>query len=181
MYSYWGNQDPPEILDRGTYDAAYDIPTVFTIIWACHNVLGRNNHRNLLLLPPFMMRESVWEVRDAALQHFPEDGDSNWHCLILPTSGEQSDLKLDIELLNTQPIFQIRRPTTKKISNLPWYELTSPAYLDPYSTFYDEKEHTPKLRRDCLGGQTMPFLTVNNVLIVTNCLPSKEDLRHPVQ
>ena len=87
VYGYRGNQDLPDILERGTYVASYDIPTRGTIILACHYDLGRKNHGNLSLLPTFMMRESVWKVRDVALQHCPEDGDPNRHCLILTTSG----------------------------------------------------------------------------------------------
>ena len=180
VYDYQENQDPPEILDRGTYAAAYDIPTGVTIILAFHNGLRRNNHINVLLLPPFMMRESVWEVKYAALQHCPVDGDPNRHCLIMTTSGEQSDINIDIELLNTHPRFQIHLPTTKDIRNLPWYELTSQADWDPYSPLYGEKDHTAKLRRDCWGGQTMHFRTINNVLILTKHLPSREDPWHPV-
>ena len=56
VYGYRGKQDPPEILERVAYAAAYDIPTGGTIILVFHNLLGRNNHVNLLLLTPFMMR-----------------------------------------------------------------------------------------------------------------------------
>ena len=87
VYGYWGNQDPPDILDRGTYATAYDIPTSGTIILACHIGLGRKNHGNVLLLPPFVMIKSGWEVRDVSLQNFPKDGNPNQHCLILPTLG----------------------------------------------------------------------------------------------
>ena len=66
-----------------------------------------------------MIRKSGWEVRDVSLQHCTKDGYPNVHNLIIPTSGEQLDLKLDIELLNTQTILQIRRTTAKEIINLP--------------------------------------------------------------
>ena len=56
IYSYRGKQDPPEILDRGTYATAYETLTEGTSILLCHNGLGRNNHGNVLLLPPFIMR-----------------------------------------------------------------------------------------------------------------------------
>ena len=76
MYGYPGKQDPPEILERCTYTAAYNISTGDTIILACHNGLERNNHGNVSLLTPFMMRELGCEVRDIALQNSPEDGDT---------------------------------------------------------------------------------------------------------
>ena len=101
MYVYRVRQDPPEILQRGTYAAAYEIPTGGTIVLACHNSLGRNNPVNVFLMPHFMMRESGWEVRDVALHHCPDYRDPNQHCLIITTLREQSDIKLDIELLNT--------------------------------------------------------------------------------
>ena len=180
VYGYQENQDPPEILERGTYAAAYDIPTGVAIILACHNGLRRKNHRNVSLLPSFMMREAIWEVKYVALQHFPEDGDPNQHCLIMTTLGDQSDIKIDLELLNTHPSFQIHWPTAKDGSNLPWYELTSQADWDPYSPLYDEKYHTAKLWRDCWGDHTIPFWTINNVLILPKYLPSREDPRNPV-
>ena len=58
--------------------------------------------------------------------------------------------------------------------------MTSRADWDPYSTFYDEKYHTAKLQRDWWGGCTMPYQTVNNVSILPENLPSREDPRHPV-
>ena len=58
---------PPGILERGTYAADYDVPTRGTIILVCHNGLCRKNHRNILILSHFMMRESGWDVRDVAL------------------------------------------------------------------------------------------------------------------
>ena len=67
------------------------------------------------------------------------------------------DLKLDIELLTTQPILQIRQPTAKDISDLHWNELTFPADWDTYFPFYNEKQHTAKLLHDYWGGQIMPF------------------------
>ena len=59
--------------------------------------------------------------------------------LVLTILGEHMDLKLDIELLTTQPILQIRQPTAKDISDLHWNELTSPADWDTYFPFYNEK------------------------------------------
>ena len=55
VYGYRGKQYPPDILQRGTYAAAYDIPTGGTIILACHNGLGSNNHGNVSLLSTFMI------------------------------------------------------------------------------------------------------------------------------
>ena len=127
----------------------------------------------MLLLPPLMTREAGWEVRDVTLNHCPEDGEPNKYCLILPILGEQSDLNIDLKLLNTQPSLQIRQPTSKEIRNLPWYELTYLSDWDPYSPFYDEMDHTAKLLCDCWGVQTMTFRTVNNVSILLNHLPSK--------
>ena len=138
MYGYQGNHDTPEILERGTYTAEYDIPTGGTIILEWNNGLGIKNHVNVLLLLTFIMRESVWDVRDSALQNCPKDGDSNWHCLILPTLGEQLNIKFDLKLLNTQPILQINQPTAEDISNLPWYDMSSQSEWDPYYLFYDK-------------------------------------------
>ena len=56
VYGYQGKQDPPEILEKGTYTAAYDIPTGSTIILAWHNGLGRKNNGNVFIMLPFMMR-----------------------------------------------------------------------------------------------------------------------------
>ena len=50
VYGYQENQDPPEILERVTYAAVYDIPNRGTIILACHNLLGGRNHRNVSLV-----------------------------------------------------------------------------------------------------------------------------------
>ena len=71
VYGYRGKQDPPEILEKGTYATAYAILNGGTIILARHNGLGRKYHGNVLLLKPFMMREAGWEVRDVELQHYP--------------------------------------------------------------------------------------------------------------
>ena len=60
VYGYWGKKEPPEIPERCTYAAAYDIPTGGTIILVYHNILGSNSNFNVLLLPPFIMIESGW-------------------------------------------------------------------------------------------------------------------------
>ena len=96
MYGYQGNQDTPEILERGTYVVTYDIPTRGTITLAFQNGLGRKNHGNVLLLITFMMIEAGLEVRDVALQNFPKDGDPNRHYLLLPKLGEQFILSYSI-------------------------------------------------------------------------------------
>ena len=121
------------------------------------------------------------EVRYVALNHCPEDREPNRHCLIFTTSGEKSYLNIYLELLNTQPSLQIRRPTAKEISYLPWYNLNPPEDWDPYSPFYDKKEHTHNLRRNCWGGWTLPFRTVNDMSIILKHLPSREYLQNPVQ
>ena len=170
----------PEILDRGAYAAAYNVLTGSTIILACPNGLCRKNHGNVSLMTPFMTRESGWDVRDVAPHHCSEYRDPNLNCLILKKSGDQSYIKLDLELLNNQPSLQIFRPTAEEINDLPWYELTSLAGWNPYSPFYDENEHTANLRRKCWGGQTMTFRTANCVSIILKHLLSKEDPRYPV-
>ena len=58
VYGYQGKQNPPEILERGTYAATYDVPAGGAIILAYHSGLGRKNHRNVSLLPPFVMIEA---------------------------------------------------------------------------------------------------------------------------
>ena len=96
VYGYRGKKEPPEILERVTYAAAYDVPTGGTIILECHNGLGRKNHKNMSHLLPFMMIEAGWEVRDVVLKQCTEDRDPNQHCLILTSPGDQSDLMLDL-------------------------------------------------------------------------------------
>ena len=77
VHGYRGKQDPPEILERGTYAAAHDIQTGVNIVLVCQNGIGRKNHGNLLLLMPFRMREAGWEVRDVKLPYCTEDRDPN--------------------------------------------------------------------------------------------------------
>ena len=54
-----GKKDTPEILERGSYTAAYEVPTGVSIILACHNGLCRKNHVNVLLLTPEMIIKAV--------------------------------------------------------------------------------------------------------------------------
>ena len=57
VYGYQGNQDIPEILNKGTYAAAYEVLNRGAIILAFRDGLGWNNYGDVFLLPPFMMRE----------------------------------------------------------------------------------------------------------------------------
>ena len=56
VYGYRGKKDSPEILERGTYAAAYEVPTGGTIIVACHKGLVSKNHGNVFILTPSVMR-----------------------------------------------------------------------------------------------------------------------------
>ena len=142
VYGYQGKSESKEILEEGTFVTTYDFPNATSILLVVNRALGRDDQERSLI-SPFVMRAAGLIVHDTAVQHASLDIEEP-HAIIVP----DRKYTLQLDLMNTQSVLKIRRPTEEELQTLERVELTLPAEWNPFDPHYDDLERIAVKRKN---------------------------------